>query len=382
MRRRNTIRKRAIIVGTLVLSLILIGFFLKIFSFYNNIYTKKSGNIPVKTPVEKTAYNILLMGYGGAGHEGAYLTDTMMVAHIDTKSREATLISIPRDIWVKVPTESGDSFHSKINAVYQMGLFPKNYSDIPNRYHGEQGAGELVGIAVKQVTGLTIDNYVSIDFTGFEKAVDTLGGVDVPVAITFDDFEYPLTGHEDDVCGKTEEELPELEKIATESPELAFPCRYEHLHFDAGLQHMDGATALKFVRSRHSSQDGGDFGRARRQQLFLEAIKKEVISLGFIPKIIPLMDELADHIHTDIDPIFANKLLLGSQVGEEYTNKQFVLDDNDYIKASYSDAGQFILIPNQGIDKWSTVHKALANFIAGITPTPKTRNLGGSQNQP
>ncbi len=363
MRRRNTTRKRALLVGGFVLLLILIGFTVKIFSFYNNIYTKKPGSVPVKTPVEKTAYNILLMGYGGAGHDGAYLTDTMMVAHIDTKSRAATLISIPRDIWVKVPTKSGDSFHSKINAVYQMGLFPKNYPDIPSQYHSEQGAGELVGLAIKQVTGLVVDNYVAIDFTGFERAVDTLGGVDVPVAITFDDFEYPITGHEDDLCGKTEEDLPELEKIATDSPELAFPCRYEHLHFDAGVQHMDGVTALKYVRSRHSDQDGGDFGRARRQQLFLEAIKKEVVSLGFIPKIIPLMDELANHIQTDVDPIFANKLLLGSQVGEDYTSKQFVLDDNDYIKTAYSEAGQFILIPNGGIDKWATVHMAIARFM-------------------
>ena len=182
--------------------------FFKIYSFYNNIYTKKSPNIPVKTPVEKTAYNILLMGYGGAGHEGAYLTDTMMVAHVDTKTKKATLISIPRDIWVKVPTDSGDSFHSKINAVYQMGLFPENYPDLPKHYEGEQGAGELVGLVIQQVTGLTVDNYIAIDFAGFEKTVNTLGGIDVPVAVAFDDPEYPLTGHEDDLCGKPESELP------------------------------------------------------------------------------------------------------------------------------------------------------------------------------
>lgn len=364
MRRKTNTRKQVVIISGIITLVVIAGFILKLFTFYNNIYTKKSASgIPIKTPVEKTAYNILLMGYGGANHEGAYLTDTMMVGHIDTKKREATLISIPRDIWINVPTKSGDSFHSKINAVYQMGLFPRSYPDIPTKYHGEQGAGELVGETVKQVTGLTIDNYIAIDFAGFEKAVDTLDGVDVPVAITFDDSEYPLVGHEDDLCGKTEADLPELEKIATESPELAFPCRYEHLHFDAGLQHMNGATALKYVRSRHSDQDGGDFGRARRQQLFLEAIKKELISLGFIPKIIPLMDELADHIQTDIDPVFANKLLLGSQVGADYISKQFVLDDNDYIRPAYSDGGQFILISNQGVDKWSTVHTALANFI-------------------
>lgn len=371
MRRRNNSKKKIALIVGIVLFFILGIFAFKAFRFYNNIYTKKSPSIPAKTPVEKTAYNILLMGYGGAGHEGAYLTDTMMVAHIDTKTKKATLISIPRDIWVNVPTNSKDPFHSKINAVYQMGLFPKNYPDLPEKYQSEQGAGELVGLIINQVTGLAVDNYIAIDFAGFEKTVNTLGGIDVPVAVTFDDPEYPLTGHEDDLCGKQESDLPELEKIATDSPEIAFPCRYENLHFDAGIQHMDGATALKFVRSRHSEQDGGDFARARRQQLFLEALKKEVISIGFLPKIIPLMDDLADHIHTDIDPIFANKLLLSSQVGDEYVQQQFVLDDENYIKVGRSAIGQFILIPKAGIDKWETVHKALQNFIQGITPSPR-----------
>ncbi len=371
MRRRNNSKKKiAIIIGIVLLFIISGIITFKVLRFYNNIYTKKSPGIPIKTPIEKTTYNILLMGYGGPGHEGAYLTDTMMVAHIDTKTKKATLISIPRDIWVNVPTDSKDTFHSKINAVYQMGLFPENYPDLPQRYHGEQGAGELVGLAISQVTGLTIDNYFAIDFAGFEKTVNTLGGINIPVAITFDDPEYPLAGHEDDLCGKTESDLPELEKIATESPELAFPCRYEVLHFDAGLQKMDGTTALKFVRSRHSEQDGGDFNRARRQQLFLQALKKEIVSIGFIPKIIPLMDDLGNHIHTDIDPLFANKLLLSSQVGQDYVQQQFVLDDEDYIKVGRSEIGQFILIPTAGIDKWQTVHKAIQDFVTNITPRP------------
>ena len=367
MLRRKYNRKK---IGFLFLGLfLLLAIFLsiKLASFYNNIYTKKNGSGIIKKPyVEKTAYNILIMGYGGAGHQGAYLTDTMMVAHIDTKKRDSTLISIPRDIWVRVPTSSGSKFHSKINAVYQMGLFPNNYPDIPAKYEGEQGAGELVKEVVKTVTGLEIDNYVAIDFAGFEKGVDLLGGVDISVARTFDDFEYPIAGYEDDLCGKQESDLPELEKIATESPEIAFPCRYEHLHFDAGLQHMDGVTALKFVRSRHSNEDGGDLARASRQQLFLDSVKSQVISLGFIPKAIPLLDELGDHIKTDVDPILANKLILSAEVGEDYTMSQFVLDDKAYITATTSSNGQFILIPTLGEDKWSAVHKAIAGGEGGI----------------
>jgi LCP family protein required for cell wall assembly len=284
--------------------LVVIGIFFtasKIKSFYEGIYTGKESvknQIPTPKP-EKKIFNFLIMGYGGGNHDGAYLTDTLMIAHVDMEKKRTVLISLPRDIWVKIPTKSGDDFHEKINAVYQMGLFNKNYPDIPAKYAEEQGAANLTKEVVGNIVGLEIDNYVAIDFEGFTKAVDVLGGVDVNVETTFDDYEYPVTGKEKDLCGKEEKDLPDLLKIATESPTLAFPCRYEHLHFDAGLTHMDGETALKYVRSRHSLQDGNDFGRAKRQQRFLEAVKNKVISIGFITKIPALMDEMQNYIRTD-----------------------------------------------------------------------------------
>ena len=88
-----------------------------------------------------------------------------------------------------------------------------------------------------------------------------VGGLNVDVERKLDDPEYPISGKEDDPCDHKEEEL---QALATASSQLeAFPCRYEHLVINPGLQHMDGATALKFVRSRHAKgSEGSDFARS------------------------------------------------------------------------------------------------------------------------
>ena len=79
----------------------------------------------------------------------------------------------------------------------------------------------LVKQAVQEVTGLQIDNYVAVSFDGFKKGVDLLGGMDVNVEKTFDDYEYPVDGKEKDLCGKEEKDLPELEKIEYGNHQIA-----------------------------------------------------------------------------------------------------------------------------------------------------------------
>ena len=251
-----------------------------------------------------------------------------------------------------------------------MALFNKNYPDLDVKGDDDQAAAEFAKQAVTTVTGMPIDNYIAIDFTGFKKSVDILGGVDVQVEKTFDDYEYPIDGKEKDLCGKQESDLPELEKIATQDAVLAFPCRYEHLHFDAGQKHMDGETALKYVRSRHSLQDGTDFGRAARQQRFLEAMKDKVISFGFLPKVIPLMDELKDYIKMDISLADMQKFLGEAGKSKEYKISSLVISNSNYLKNSYSTAGGFILVPQDGIDEWGDVRTRIHNDMLGITPTP------------
>lgn len=365
--------KRKVIIGFSLLILFIASFVVaRINSLYSNINTKsQTWTEPI--PKEKTIFNLLLMGYGGPGHDGAFLTDTMMFASVDTEHKRVTLVSIPRDIWVRIPTTSGDEFARKINSAYQTGLFKDNYPDVPARYEGEQGSGDLVKEIVGSITGETIDNYVAIDFSGFKQVVDTLGGVEVYVEKPFTDPLYPIDGMEDDLCGLNPDDIEgfeEKEKIATESPEVAYPCRYEVLEFAAGTQLMDGETALKFVRSRQSAQDGGDFNRAARQQLFLEALRDRVLSVGFLPKILPLMRDLEENVRTDMSIELIQKFLTEAPSVNDYTITQVVLTTDNYLKEAISNDGQYILTSQNGPFKWTSFQRDLRLYFDGVTPTP------------
>jgi anionic cell wall polymer biosynthesis LytR-Cps2A-Psr (LCP) family protein len=357
--------------------------------FYQRIYT------PQKTQVEeKNEYNFLLFGYGGGEHEGTYLTDTIIVLHIDKKNKNAVLLSIPRDLWVPIPTQSGQSYHSKINAVYQMELFAQNYPDVSKKYFGDKKDAAFFKHLISLVIGQKIDYYASIDFKGFEKAIDALGGVDVMVEKSFVDEEYPVDGKEKDLCGKDEifikaekilnnsaaederneilkdEAVSEFVQQATQAPYLAFPCRYERLVFNKGLTHMDGKTALKFVRSRHSSDDGGDFARARRQQLFLQALINKALNLDMTVKIFPLLESLGDHLKIDISPDFIKKNIGEAKNLGEYQLKTYVLSTDNLLENSVSSDGQYILIPKAGLDNFTKIHEEINKLFSFQEATP------------
>jgi LCP family protein required for cell wall assembly len=343
-------------------------FYSKFDSFYKSIFSKNSQTKVI--PAEKTSWNILFLGYGGfkedgTPHDGTYLTDTIISVNINTKTKKVTLISIPRDLWVKLPTKSGEDFYAKLNSVYQNELFPETFPDV-------KSDNNLTKNVIGNIVGQPIDSIVAIDFYGFKRMIDVIDGIDVTVEKTFDDNQYPIDGKEADLCGKTDEEyqklLPELE--ATDSPELVMPCRFEKLHFDKGVVHMDGDQALKYARSRHSNEDGGDFARAARQQKVIEAVKSKMFSIGFISKVVPLLDEMKKHIKTDITSEEINRLSKEAIYTNQYTIDKIVLSDQNYLKDSYSQNGQWILISKDGINNFTTIKKEIKNSLLGITPTP------------
>src|SRR3990167_8453039 len=254
--------------------------------------------------------NILLLGNAGGIHQGSDLTDTVMVASINQKTNQVYLISLPRDLWV-------DSVKGKLNSVYEIG----DSKDIGLNY-----SKEVIG----NILGESIHYGVRVNFSGFVKAVDLIEGIDVLVVKSFEDSLYPIEGRENDLCGLEEREMEFNEeeakklniptgkrkvliakdgKIATDSAEPDkcydyFPCRYEKIKFTAGETHMDGTTALKFVRSRMGTNgEGSDFARSRRQQIVLQAFRSKVLSLEtlFNPgKIKGLIDAFGESFETDI----------------------------------------------------------------------------------
>ncbi|PIP52829.1 hypothetical protein COX08_04320 [Candidatus Beckwithbacteria bacterium CG23_combo_of_CG06-09_8_20_14_all_34_8] len=190
--------------------------------------------------------NILFLGIGGEGHDGGNLTDTLIFISLNLKNNSVAMVSIPRDIWVS-------SLSAKINAAYEIGEKEST------------GSGNLlVEDAVYEITGEPTHYTVMMDFAGFQHLIDTLGGIDITIDKSFTDEKYPISGKENDLCGG----------------DTKFACRFETITFEKGLQHMDGATALKFSRSRHSTdlEEGTDFARALRQQKVIAAIKVKALS--------------------------------------------------------------------------------------------------------
>ena len=367
-------KKNLLILAALFLSIII---FISIFAFvkYRQVVVKVNQEkiaknvtpIPTPTPDPNAPFSVLLMGYGGGLHEGGKLTDSIIVANFIPKEQKIKLISIPRDLWVPIPIAIGETKMSKINAAYIVGLDDKRYPNKEVQYTGDAGGGQMSKSILSQILGLPIQNFITINFSAFTKSIDTLGGIDVNVQRILDDPYYPLEVNINDTCGKSDEELKAIEAtMSGEKLEQQFTCRYEALHFDKGLQHMDSATALKFVRSRHSLQDSGDFNRANRQKLVIEAVKKKIISLNFIPKIIPLVNTLAGNLTTDLDLNQMQKLLGRSDEFQTYKIESIALTNDNVLMDSVSNDRQSILIPKLGENQWQDIQSFVATSSSNL----------------
>lgn len=280
--------------------------------------------------------NILILGKGGGTHEAPDLTDSMMVVSLRQSDRRVSVISIPRDIWI-------DSMKAKINSAY---------------YYGEQkqpggGGFILARDAVFQVTNLPIQYTILVDFTGFKRAVDLVGGVDIPVDHSFSDEKYPI---EDTNGGKP-----------TPRPGKPLPDSeiYETVHFEQGLQHMDGDTALKFSRSRNSTdpEEGTDFARSKRQQKVLIALaqkmkqKETAFSLDRLNELRNIFDQYTKTDLSDEELLALGKIglsidpLMIQRIGLNEGTKD---NPGILVNPPVSKYGQWIL--ESRIKDWSDVH--------------------------
>lgn len=304
------------------------------------------------------SYNILLLGYGGAGHDGGNLSDVIMVLNVNPKEKKAVFVSIPRDLWVEIPIRSDIKEHYKINAAYAIGSDDKKWPLKEPRYKGGAGGGEMAKEVIGEVIGVKIEYFISVDFEGFKNIADAVGGVDVDVPVTFDDYFYPVKGLENEICGKTGAEIAELhQKYSGFDLEKQFECRYEHIHYEKGVNHMDGEAVLKFVRSRHSNEHGGDFARSVRQQAVILALKEKLLSLSSAKNFDDLYKEFTKMLRTDLDLKTSKELYSLFGNSEDYKISFLSLSTDNVLVATKSLDGQFILIPKEGEDVWNSVQK-------------------------
>ncbi len=267
---------------------------------------------------DRDRINILLLGMGGKNHQGGYLTDTIMLANLEPSSKKVALLSIPRDL--TIPME--DKGWRKINNV-------NAYAEAKNPGSG----GLAVSQAISDVLNIPIDYYIRLDFVGFKKIIDQLGGIRIYVENTINDYSYPVMG---------------MEKAEP------YENRFEHLYIAKGWQEMDGGLALKYVRSRHTvGVEGSDFARARRQQKVLQAVKDKAFSLNllFKPKtIINIIDTLEEHFSTNLKMWEMVKLWDMSKDFKTENIITRVLDNSPsgLLVDMINESGAYILVPRYG----------------------------------
>lgn len=216
--------------------------------------------------------NIMMLGKGGPGHDGPDLTDTILILSIDPVQKDAAMLSIPRDFWVKT-----DTGQSKINAVYANAKYKvlngKKTSDINER--AEQAGLNAIESEIEEVAGIPVHYYIMVDFKAFEDAINTVGGIDINV----------------DKDGAVYERLYDTET-----------GRNYVLDVKQGQNHFDGKRALFYARSRHTSARG-DFDRAERQRKVIVALKDKVMSAGTYGnpvKINSLVNEFGSHVRSNL----------------------------------------------------------------------------------
>lgn len=318
-------------------------------------------NKSVELKKDDGSINILLLGIGGGKHDGPDLSDTIILANIQPAKNEINLISIPRDLWIP-------DLKAKVNSAYSTGQDKGNKGII------------LADAAVEKVVGKQIDYTVVVDFSGFVKLIDLLGGVDVLVKRTLDDYAYPIEGKENDSCGLSQDQIASLSaQIATASASEAdsFPCRYKHLHVDAGQQHMNGELALEFSRSRHAfGVEGTDFARSERQHLVITAIRSKVLSLGTLAnpvKVLGIFNILKDNINTDIQTNEIDDFVRLMQNMKNAKINNYVIDMGDESSNRYGlltnppvsseTGGQWVLAPRVGNGDFSEVQQYVGCII-------------------
>jgi len=287
------------------------------------------------TPESVNMVNVLFLGMGGAGHDGGGLTDSITLASIDYQKKIINLIAIPRDLWYR---------KQKINSVYS-----------------ESGANSIK-FDVGQITGLKVNYFLTVDFANFVSGIDLLEGVDVENPQTWDDYFYPVKGQEQNLCGFSPEYNAEInQKYKGFELEKQFTCRYEHLHFDQGPVHLDGATALKYIRSRHSGQYGSDFARGERAQAVLTAIGKKLIEKGLTDPANNAVKKLVSMVTSDISLAKVPETLktIGNLV--DYKTLHANLTDQNVLTSATGPGGVYILIPKAGNGNFIEVRNLVKN---------------------
>jgi LCP family protein required for cell wall assembly len=263
--------------------------------------------IPTSPPAEQSKrINVLVMGIDRRpGEPFVSRTDTMMLMSINPDTDSASILSIPRDLYVVLPGRGRE----RINTAFVYGSTGNNPA----------GGAQLAMQTVQYNLGVPVDHYILVDFSAVTRGIDAIGGIDVIVPYDIYDATFPDMNH-----------------------------GYDPLYLPAGFQHLDGVTALKYARTRHQDND---FYRARRQQQVILSTRDKVLGMG-IGEIIRqapfLYQQLGDGIRTDLSLDELIGLATAAAKIPEENIRNEVLDEN-YVSPYRTETGSSVLIPNNAV---------------------------------
>ena len=261
---------------------------------------------------------ILLMGVDTRGQSvnDPARSDVIMLATIDPATNSAALLSVPRDLFVPLPNLNAQD---RINTAYFWGEL--------NHYPGGGPAYAMATLSWN--LGVPIQKYGVIDFNGFKAVVDAIGGIDIDVPVTIDDYAYPTEDY-----------------------------GVEHLVIPAGRTHMDGSLALKYVRTRHQDSD---FGRLERQQQVILAIRDKALSIGSLNKVPEVLNALGDSLQTDLT--LPEILTLAKKWGSIPKQNIHTYHIDQMMATSYvTPEGADVLLPNR-----QAIGAIIAQFLGQVT---------------
>ena len=278
------------------------------YSLWENVKRLVSSGDKLLLGETEDRINFLLLGQGGLGHDGPFLTDTVVMASLKPSRHQITLLSIPRDLVVPIP-QAGTRRINNANAIGE---------------ERKSGSGPaLTSQVVGDLLNLPIHYYVRLDFDGFAKIVDDLGGVSINIKEGFTDTNYPTDND-----------------------------GYTTIKFEPGWQVLSGERALAFARSRHgSNNEGSDFARAKRQQQLLLALKDKLLSPAtfFNPKLVlRLYRAFTQSVKTNLSAQDAVRLtsLLRQVKPNEVVSRSFDITPRGLLREVIGTDGAYLLMPN------------------------------------
>ena len=277
-------------------------------SLWENVKRLVGGDDKILKGEAEGRINFLVLGQGGAKHDGPYLTDTIMVVSLKPDANQLAMISLPRDLVVPIPG---------------FGLRRINSANAYGEARGQAQGAQLTSEVVATVLDIPIHYYARLSFNGFAQVINNLGGVPITIDYGFTDPEYPT-----DING-----------FATVS-------------FAPGWQVLSGEQALQYVRSRHGTNgEGSDFARARRQQQVLLALKEKLLSPATFlnPSLsLRLYRTLSDSIDTSLDASEAVRLVqLVRQVDTaNIITRVFDTSPGGLLQDTIGTDGAYLLIPD------------------------------------